>query len=172
MVLKVAWQASTASSNHGSIRRWPKIRILSSASLLTFHLCPLMRFLRPAQLLALAGRGPPEWKANAQDYVREAPLSSCFVLTRAHQTTKLMSSSPVIARRLAIHASQLLRMVRNSPYQVSTCRSAGKVDHCARVKKRASEVTYQWRIYTCLSSTAATITRGCALHHQIHQISS
>lgn len=40
-----------------------------SPALLTFHLCPLLRFLRPNQLLALAGRGIPEWNTKAREQV-------------------------------------------------------------------------------------------------------
>ena len=39
------------------------------APVLTFHLLPLLRFLRPNQLLALVGRGIPEWKLKAQENV-------------------------------------------------------------------------------------------------------
>jgi hypothetical protein len=40
-----------------------------SPALLTFHICPLLRFLRPNQLLALAGRGIPEWNVKAREQV-------------------------------------------------------------------------------------------------------
>lgn len=39
-------------------------------ALLTYHLCPILRHVRPNQMLAIAGRGIPEWNIKAREQVR------------------------------------------------------------------------------------------------------